>query len=298
MRQAARTLIAIASTAALVAGCGTSASSGSPPHADQTTPSVASPVPVETASPTRSSPPHFAEMFDIGGGRELFMECTGSGTPTVVFESGDTDDSRAWTRVVPGIVKETRACAYDRLGTGRSDPAAGCRGANDLLGDLEALLKLARVSPPYVLVGTSGGGYLITTYALAHPGDVQGMVIVDTFPAIDLSEAPPKLAFEIGCDNPSNQEHRDYAAVEHAAWDNRRKIGDIPITVISNDYTGYAANADEENSIERQQGWFVLNPDQAKQVIVTTGHDVPGNEPGVVVDEVLRVLEIARTTQP
>ena len=259
------------------------------------------PAGIPTATPGSPSPkasglPHFAKTFDVGGGRQLFMECTGSGTPTVLFESGDTDDGRAWGRVLPGIVKETRACTYDRLGNGRSDAATGCRGADDLRGDLEALLKAADVAPPYVLVGSSGGGYLIASYALAHPGDVQGMVIVDTFPAIDLSKAPPQLAFEIGCDNPSNQEHRDYAAVEHAAWDNRRKIGDIPITVITNDYTGSASNPEEENSIEGQQGWFVLNPDQAKQVIVTTGHFVPGNEPAVVVEEVLRVLEIARTS--
>jgi alpha/beta hydrolase fold len=285
-----RTLLVVsflALAASPLAGCG---SPGASPSA------IASAVPAatETATPKPSSLAHLADTFDIGGGRELFMECTGSGTPTVLFESGDTDDGRAWSRVVPGIVKETRACTYDRLGNGRSAPATGCRRADDLRGDLESLLRAADVGPPYVLVGTSGGGYLIANYALAHPEHVAGMVIVDTFPAIDLSEAPPDLAFEIGCENPSNQEHRDYAAVEHAAWDHRRKIGDIPITVISNDYTGYATNADEENSIERQQGWFVLNPDQAKQVTVTTGHDIPGNEPGVVVAEVLRVLEIAR----
>ena len=64
--------------------------------------------------------------------------------------------------------------------------------------------------------------------------------------------------------------------------------------MITNDYTGYAENDDERNSIEGQQGWFELNPEQAKQVIVTSGHDIPGNEPGVIVEEVLRVLETAR----
>ena len=66
--------------------------------------------------------------------------------------------------------------------------------------------------------------------------------------------------------------------------------------MITNDYSGYASNVDEEHSIERQQGWFALNPDGARQVIVTTGHNVPGNEPGVVIDEVVRVVEIARAS--
>lgn len=294
MRPRARVLV-MAIAVVVAAGCAAGGSSESPALLDSPAPTAASPAP-ETASPTRSSPPHFAEMFDIGGGRELFMECTGAGTPTVILESGDEDDGRAWSGVVPGLVDLTRVCTYDRLGTGRSDAASGCRAMDEIRGDFEALLTAAEVAPPYVLVGTSGGGYLVAGYALAHPQEVAGLVIVDTFPAIDLSKYPPELAYEIGCDNPSNVEHRDYEAVEHAAWDNRTKVGDIPVTVISNDYTGYAQNEDEENSIEGQQGWFVLNPDQARQVVVTTGHFVPGNEPRVVIDEVTRVVELARAS--
>ena len=295
MRALVRHLVTGLVGVSLTASCAAGGATGSPQPAESSPPTA-----VVNASrgptPTRSSLPHFAEMFDIGDGRALFMECTGAGSPTVVFESGDTDDGRAWSQVVPGLVKLTRVCTYDRLGTGRSDPASGCRDMDDIRGDFEALLAAAGVAPPYVLVGSSGGGYLIAGYALAHPEDVQGMVIVDTFPAIDLSKYPPELAYEIGCNNPSNREHRDYAAVEHAAWDNRTRIGDIPVTVITNDYTGHAQNEDEEQSIEGQQGWFVLNPDQARQVVVKSGHHVAGNEPGVVIDEVVRVIEIARAS--
>ena len=40
----------------------------------------------------------------------------------------------------------------------------------------------------------------------------------------------------------------------------------------------------------------MLSPQKAKQVVVTTGHDVPTNEPGLVVDTVLEVVKAARTT--
>ena len=49
------------------------------------------------------------------------------------------------------------------------------------------------------------------------------MVIVDTFPAIDLTKYPPELEFEIGCDNPANAGTPRLRAVEHAAWDNRQR---------------------------------------------------------------------------
>jgi pimeloyl-ACP methyl ester carboxylesterase len=282
-------------TAAIGGGCASASSSG--PSGLSASPAPSSPSPAAaSASPRKSSLPHSAEAIDIGGGRKLYVECTGEGSPTVVFESGDTDDGGAWVKVVPGLVRETRVCTYDRAGTGRSDPAAGCRRMDDIRGDFEALLEAAAIEPPYVLVGTSGGGYLVVGYALAHPDDVAGMVIVDTFPAIDLSKYPPELAFEIGCENPANVEHRDYAAVEHAAWDHRTKVGDVPITVITNDYTGYAQNDDEEHSIEGQQGWFELNPDDARQVVVKSGHNVPGNEPVVVIEAIREILDKARVS--
>ena len=75
----------------------------------------------------------------------------------------------------------TRACVYDRAGLGRSDPPPGPRGLRELVRDLERLLRAAAVPAPYVLVGTSGGGYITAGYAAAHPREVGGLVFVDTF---------------------------------------------------------------------------------------------------------------------
>jgi len=61
-------------------------------------------------------------MIDIGGYR-LHLDCTGSGSPTVVFDSGLSDDSIAWYKVQPEVAKQTRACSYDRAGLGWSDPS-------------------------------------------------------------------------------------------------------------------------------------------------------------------------------
>lgn len=124
----------------------------------------------------------FAGTVPIGEGQEVYVRCVGEGSPTVVFESGDESSAGQWDLVLPAVGERTTACAYDRLGVDRSSPAAGCRGMTELLDVVEAVLHELRVEPPIVMVGTSGGGYLAVGYALAHPGDVAGLVLADTPP--------------------------------------------------------------------------------------------------------------------
>jgi pimeloyl-ACP methyl ester carboxylesterase len=67
----------------------------------------------------------FAGLVDIGGGRKMYMECRGTGYPTVVFVSGGGDRAETWSKtldsskqaVLPAIAQTNRVCAYDRPGT-------------------------------------------------------------------------------------------------------------------------------------------------------------------------------------
>src|SRR5215211_4956985 len=67
----------------------------------------------------------FKGLVDIGGGRQMYMECQGKGSPTVVFVSGAGDRTETWSTtkdpseqaVLPAIAETNRVCAYDRPGT-------------------------------------------------------------------------------------------------------------------------------------------------------------------------------------
>src|SRR5438552_8840291 len=67
----------------------------------------------------------FAGLVEIGGGRKIFLECHGSGIPTVIFESGHRNNADIWSAqlepgvsaVFPEVARFTRVCAYDRPGT-------------------------------------------------------------------------------------------------------------------------------------------------------------------------------------
>ena len=88
-----------------------------------------------------------------------------------------------------GVGAFTRVCVYDRPGTllnaedtagrSRSDPAPLPRTAQDVVADLHALLRAARVPGPYVLVGHSLGGLCVRLYATTYPEEVAGLVLVD-----------------------------------------------------------------------------------------------------------------------
>ncbi|HKV76646.1 MAG TPA: alpha/beta hydrolase [Candidatus Sulfotelmatobacter sp.] len=122
--------------------------------------------------------PMQGRVLDVGG-RKMHIECTGEGSPTVILDSGLGDSSLSWRKVQPQIAKFTRACSYDRAGLGYSDPSSKPRTSNVIAQELHALLQAARVSPPYVIVGHSMGGYNVRVYTSLYRNEIVGMVLVD-----------------------------------------------------------------------------------------------------------------------
>lgn len=120
--------------------------------------------------------PH--EAVDVGG-RKLDLFCMGSGPHTVLFDAGGSDWSDVWALVQPALARRARACAYDRAGLGRSDPALLPRTPEAIAEDLHALVVAAGLRTPLVVVGHSLGGFNMKLYAALYPGDVAGLVLID-----------------------------------------------------------------------------------------------------------------------
>ena len=93
--------------------------------------------------------------------------------------------------MLPALTGTHRVCAYDRPGTlrnsdpptlsDRSSPVAMPRTAQDVVGDLHALLAAAHLPGPYILVGHSLGGLFARLYAQSYPDQVCAEVFVDAF---------------------------------------------------------------------------------------------------------------------
>lgn len=129
-------------------------------------------------TPTQDAYARAQVMVDVGG-RRLNLFCLGSGSPTVVFETGSGRAGWDWFQVQPAVAKRTRACIYDRAGLGFSDPIARPATAANAAKDLHFLLKNSRVPGPYVLVGNSYGAMVAQQFALRPKADVAGLVLLD-----------------------------------------------------------------------------------------------------------------------
>src|SRR5438874_5231277 len=154
----------------------------------------------QSASPAEKVYARPGQLVDAGGFR-LNLYCMGSGSPTVVFDSGWGDWAPAWSTVQPEIAKFTRACSYDRAGTGFSDPGPMPRTSVRIAGELRTALHHAGVAGPYILVGSAFGGNNLRTFADLYMPEVAGLVMVDA----DADDVGPKAMQE--------EAHRGHASI-------------------------------------------------------------------------------------
>jgi thioesterase domain-containing protein len=163
-----RLLLAVLLLAAGAGGCGSNG------HVAERNRAKASPPPALGGVRDTS------RLVTVGDGRSLFLDCIGSGSPTIVLEAGFGGNTHDWDAVEPGLGETTRTCAYDRAGIGNSVAGTGVRNAAEEIDDLAHLLTAAHIDPPYVLVGHSYGGLLVRLFAQAHAQETAGIVLVDS----------------------------------------------------------------------------------------------------------------------
>jgi pimeloyl-ACP methyl ester carboxylesterase len=241
-------------------------------------------------------------LVAIGGGRSLYLNCTGSGSPTVVLEAGFGGNNTNWSAVQPPLSRTTRTCAYDRAGLGSSLPMPGVHDASDEIADLQRLLAAARVPPPYVLVGHSYGGLLVRLFAHAHARETAGVVLVDAMGhdqdrrARQIARAPTLPAVEDGVNLRAGE--RLDAKV--------RTIGDTPLVVITHGHGDPTLPARMRRPIERlwmrmQDELAAMSRDSVHVVATRSGHFVQGyadGQPAVVARAVRAVVDAARSRSP
>ena len=90
----------------------------------------------------RLNPPP-GDLVDVGGFR-LHLHCVGSGSPTVIIETGTNDFSVGWQSIQSEVARRTSVCAYDRAGAGWSDDDGEITLPKHVVENLEAALEQFR----------------------------------------------------------------------------------------------------------------------------------------------------------
>jgi pimeloyl-ACP methyl ester carboxylesterase len=269
----------------------------------------------------------FTGTVEIPGGRHLYLECHGSGSPTVIFEAGlrSRGDIWTWSRegvgtgVQPRVSPFTRACFYDRPGTlahfpyvSRSDPVPMPRSTGEVVADLHTLLSAAGVPGPYVMVGASTGGLIVRQYASTYPVEVSGLVLVDAISeAVEGLMRPGQFArynaYYLQSPGEDALQYKNLEAIDfYRSFAEmkpvRRSPRWLPTVVLSADYgfgtpqgvwRGFAKFV---NRIWKRSQLYLasLHPRTKRVVAFGSGHQIHVNRAGLVARYVLGMVARAR----
>lgn len=127
-------------------------------------------------------------------GLPLWVDLQGQGTTTVVFESGNGNDSTVWDALEPQVrAMGVRTLRYDRRGYGRSAHFAKETYKVEMdLDTLQGALAACGVVGPIIMVAHSYGGGLAVMTA-QRDRRIKGLVLVD---AVVPGVSTPKIVRE------------------------------------------------------------------------------------------------------
>ena len=279
----------------------------------------------EAADAKTYTPP--GQLVDVGGYR-LHINCTGTGSPTVVIVSGLGDWSTSWGgEVQPEVAKTTRVCTYDRAGLGWSDANSLPSDAAQFAKELHTLLQNANVPGPYVMVGHSLGGFIVRIFAHDYASEVAGVVLVDSMnpkqvteslsntlarrsslqavlarfgigrllvklPAIAPSLPPGDEAYYPLYIRPQSLRTtaNEYQGLPASAAEVAavKSFGDLPLIVLT------AKGNDNPGWPEWQNELLQLSTNSQHLFAENSGHVIQFDEPAAAVNAILKMVELAR----
>lgn len=246
------------------------------------------------------------------GGRQVEVVQAGTGSPTLVLESGGGEGAAQWSGVLPELAKQTRVLAYSRAGFGRSAPSTRPGSPQSSVLELHELLQTLGETGPLVLAGHSWGGLLSRLYVSTFPTRVAGLVLIDSTHESQFArwqllkpsfEFAPTIRASLSGSPPELRALYEQVLAVQAAQrvEGMRPLPDVPLAVItaakpcppSREWT---CRDPEAMAIKRQlhDEWAAASTSSLRIVSARTGHDVMNDQPLLIVDAVRFVLTEVR----
>ena len=222
-------------------------------------------------------------------GHTVRMLVAGSGESTVVFENGSGASLEIWGKVQPEVSRFATTVTYDRAGIGLSEQGPPPRDGRRIAAELRAALRAAGIAPPYILVGHSLGGPYIRIFAGMYPDDVAGLVLVDPTPDSELQSLRDTLE--------QVRASRVPAGIPVFLIDAISPL-DVPFVTeaIRTLRMSHRTNLEAESAEHRK--WLETIPGSRLIVTTRSGHNVPVEQPELVVESIRHVLKTRPAARP
>ena len=239
------------------------------------------------------------------GDHQLYLQCVGAGSPTIVWEAGLYGSGWVGTQqyLMGKLAPTTRFCVSERRGQALSDPSP----EDDFLhwwghvDDLHALLQAGGIEGPYVMAGYSFGGLLARLYAYAYPTEVAGLLAVDPSHE-DQFSGPVDPDAPLGittCSDVSCPVYEDIERV-HAMTGGTVAgfLGDLPLVVLSHDPDVPFSSSPEYEAQWLQQGSDTVTASSNALHVASSwsGHAIPYAHPGLVIEALEQLVAAARAS--
>lgn len=233
-------------------------------------------------------------------GHDIYTRCAGDGSPTVLYFTGWAPDlTKRGVNIATGIETalgpDIRICSYERRNTGRSETVEGTQSPEDVIADIDGVLAALGEEGPFVLLGASFGGLVASTYAVAHPEQVAGVVLLDASTGVDY-EIDEMHGFQGMCLEANRQadafdtlEKLDNCSLGEFIHDRRHLEPDVPLLYLAaQDDTDRGAE-DDPTRIAWVETW---SPGEWR--VVSAPHWMDEADTGLVADAVREVVDLSR----
>lgn len=228
----------------------------------------------------------------------------GTGSPTVIFESGLGTPLNNWEQIQSSISANYKTVSYDRRGIGESPATDSERTLENLVSDLDILISQNKIDGPVIFVGHSLGGHIVRKYQQLFPSKVAGLFLVDPTNEYIYEEVFKHMSPES-------------ADSMKTAWDNSFKKGsvgvynewkeaynidelmrqcplpsEIPITILAS-YQRSTFLTEKNAKIKNEQYSAWQKDKQNVKILTTTnsGHYIHLGEPEWVISELEKYLK-------
>jgi hypothetical protein len=234
-------------------------------------------------------------------GHDIYARCAGDGSPTVVYFTGWAPDlTKRGVDIARGIESALgptfRVCSYERRNTGRSEAVDGTQSPEDVIADVDGFMAALGEEGPFLLLGASFGGLVASAYAVAHPEQVAGVVLLDASTAVDY-EIDEMHGFQGMCleanraaDAWDSLEKLDNCRLAEWIHDRRDREPDVPLLYLAaQDPSGRGDVGDDPI----RQAW-VESWSPGTWRVVSAPHWMDEADTGLVADAVREVIGLTR----